>query len=312
MAEQRKYLNDSELDSQLADKGYVVAPFLNPEEVEFLKSKFEEAHPSDTAPFYATAHHQSPDFRREMSDIISQVLRPHVQEVLFECDLLGATFIVKSKDDASLLQPHQDWNIVDENEFRSFNIWIPLVDLNEQNGAIEVLPESHKWIRGYRHSSIDCAYRKVHSLVWEHMKPLYLKAGEALIYDHALLHASKANRTDEKRLACASGLKPSGAEMFFYWNNSGVVEQYKSNPDFFMTQNIFEGPSGLEKVAQLPYDFPAVEEAEFYGFLGLEPPKIEVQQVPQKSNAAEKPFWKVYTPGNILKEIHYRLTSGNN
>ena len=220
-------------------------------------------------------------------------------------NLLGASFISKSKDDASKLQPHQDWNIVDETEFRSFNLWIPLVDLSEENGAIEVLPKSHDWVRGYRHSSIDCAYRKVHDLVWENMKPLYMKAGEALIYDHSLLHASKSNKTDEKRIACASGMMPREAQMYFYWNNNGTIEQYKSNVEFFMTQNIFEGPNGLEKVASLEYDFPTVEEAEFYRLMGKEMPNpapvVDVVEVSAELETDTRSFWQTYTPMNIIQ-----------
>jgi len=152
-------------------------------------------------------------------------------------------------------------------------------------------------------------------LVWENMKPLYLKAGEALIYDHALLHASKANNSDENRMAVASGVMPSDAQMYFYWNNNGTIEQYESNTDFFMTQNIFEGPTGLKKVAELEYDFPVIEEEEFYHFIGKEPPvkEIETHEVSEKitSKKENKPLWKVYTPINILREIHYRLTSEN-
>lgn len=311
----RQYLKDAHLDKRLAEDGYVVIPFLSEKEVQSLKQVFGEAHPEQPAPFYATAHHQDSDFRKKMSAAISEVLKPHCELVFHECNLLGASFISKSKDDASKLQPHQDWNIVDETEFRSFNLWIPLVDLTEENGAIEVLPKSHDWVRGYRHSSIDCAYRKVHDLVWENMKPLYMKAGEALIYDHSLLHASKANQTEEKRIACASGVMPAEAEMFFYWNNNGAVEQYKSNVEFFMTQNIFEGPNGLEKVAALEYDFPTVEEADFYRFIGQEIPQTEPvfegETVEKEPASDSRSFFQIYTPMNIFREIHYRITSGN-
>jgi hypothetical protein len=307
----RTYLKDAELDKQLNQEGFVVVPFLSDSEIEKLKQFYVGSHSEEQVPFYATAHHQDSDFRKKMSESISAVLEPHAAEVFVDCDLLGASFIVKAPKAESSLQPHQDWNIVDEAEFRSFNVWIPLVDLNENNGAIEVLPKSHDWLRGYRHSSINCAYRNVYDLVWENMQPLYLKAGEALIYDHALLHASKANCSSESRIAVASGVMPSSANMYFYWNNNGEIEQYESNTDFFMTQNIFEGPTGLKKVAELEYDFPVVEEEGFYRFIGKEPPikeNISVQAVPTKPEGQDLRLWKVYTPMNILREINYRIT----
>lgn len=301
------------LDNQLAEDGFVVVPFLNPSEIVALKKVYNDAHSEQQVPFYATAHHQDSEFRKRMSEAIAAILKPHAEGVFVNCQLLGASFIVKAPNAESSLQPHQDWNIVDETEFRSFNVWIPLVDLNEENGAIEVLPKSHNWLRGYRHSSIDCAYRKVHHLVWEIMTPLYLKAGEALIYDHALLHASKANTSLENRIAIASGVKPSEAQMLFYWNNGGRIEQYESNTEFFMTQNIFAGPGSLKKKAQFGYDFPVVSPEMFFKWVGKEFPHSDESPRPVEhvtAPAPTVPFWKVYTPVNIIKEIHYRLTVG--
>ncbi|MFT4544638.1 MAG: hypothetical protein ACI9EQ_001098 [Bacteroidia bacterium] len=308
----RRYLKDTELDKKLATEGFVVVPMLNLEEVASLRNTFLEVHEEQTEAFYASGHHQSSEFRKLMSESISAVLKPYTSELFEKCDVLGASFISKAPNSESSLQPHQDWNIVDEHQFRSFNIWIPLVDLTPENGAIEVLPKSHNWVRGYRHSSIDCAYKNVHHLVWKNMQPLYLKAGEALIYDHALLHASKANKTDKPRIACAIGVMPSEAQMYFYWDNKGAVEQYESNPDFFMTENIFDGPGSLKKVADLAYDFPAVDVDDFYKFLGKEPPQKVVRTpiIKTDSTTETKPsFWQVYTPMNIIREINYRLTS---
>lgn len=311
--QKRAYLKDADLDRQLADEGFVVIPFLDEAEIVRLKEVYREAHSEEQVPFYATAHHQDPEFRKKMSNAISAVLKPHAERVFLNCDLLGASFIVKAPKAESSLQPHQDWNIVDETEFRSFNVWIPLVDLNEQNGAIEVLPKSHNWLRGYRHSSINCAYREVHGLVWENMKPLYMNAGQALIYDHSLLHASKANHSSENRIAVASGVKPNEAQMYFYWNNHGMLEQYESNTEFFMTENIFEGPGKLKKVAQFGYDFPVVTTEQFHAWNGTKATVVqeEILSAPKAVSEAEpcEPFWKVYTPMNIIREINYRLSS---
>lgn len=309
----RAYLVNAELDRQLAADGFVVIPFLDATEVEALKKVYADAHADEQVPFYATAHHQDSEFRKKMSNAISAILKPQAERAFLNCDLLGASFIVKAANSESSLQPHQDWNIVDENKFRSFNVWIPLVDLTEKNGAIEVLPKSHEWVRGYRHSSINCAYREVHDLVWENMKPLYMNAGQALIYDHSLLHASKANNSAENRIAVASGVKPNEAQMYFYWNNHGMLEQYESNTEFFMTENIFEGPGNLKKVAQFGYDFPVVSAEQFHAWNGTEAPVMQDEILPAPQVVSEpepsQPFWKVYTPMNIIREINYRLSS---
>src|SRR5690606_38154144 len=92
------------------------------------------------------------------------------------------------------------------------------------------------------------------------------------IYDHALVHASDANKSSEVRVACAYGIIPEQADMRFYWNNNGQVEEYAVTPDFFMTQNVFTGPHGLAKISDKPYDFHQLNEDEFYSLAGIEKP----------------------------------------
>ena len=84
MESSRQYLNDTKLGQQLAEEGFVVIPFLSEEEVSLLKKAFEEAHPEQPAPFYATAHHQDSEFRKKMSAVISKVIEPFCQDVFNE------------------------------------------------------------------------------------------------------------------------------------------------------------------------------------------------------------------------------------
>lgn len=80
-----------------------------------------------------------------------------------------------------------------------------------------------------------------------------------------------------------------------------------------MTQNIFQKPTSLQKVADLQYDFPTLEVEQLYSFLGKdlpeEDPSVTESEAPTPVVETETPFWKVYTPMNILREIHYRITS---
>lgn len=305
----RQILKNELLDKELKENGYVVIPFLNHEEQAGLLNVFDTIPKEEIRHFYATAHSPDLAFRNRMSQAIKQGMKRSLEEWMVECDALGGSFIVKAPGGSDVLQPHQDWNIVNEDYFRSFNVWIPLVDLNESNGTILVMPGSHKWVRSYRHSSIPCAFEQVHLLLLQHMIPLYLKAGEALIYDHALLHASQPNKSNQMRIACASGVKPAEAEMFFYWNNNGTIEKYHSSPEFFMQENVFEGPKGLKKKGDVDYNIFFVSDNEFYKLSGIEKKTIKEEYVENKAiTKLPKPsFFQIYTPLNVLREIKLRL-----
>jgi hypothetical protein len=79
------------------------------------------------------------------------------------------------------------------------------------------------------------------------LKPLHMKAGEALIYDDRLFHASDPNITDELRLAAVSGIIPQEAQVLYYFGREGKVDVYESSVEFFMTGDIQKGPEVLRK-----------------------------------------------------------------
>jgi hypothetical protein len=241
----QRILSDNQLDKALLQQGYVVVPFLDADAVRELKGFFLENHPQGVNGFYATAHSPDTAFRQRMNDRIMEAFKGPIVRYFTGCRPLGGSFVVKSRENTSRLHPHQDWNIVDEDKYRSFNIWVPLVNLTEQNGAIRVMPHSHRWVRNFRGPNIPDAFAGVQEDIWKKMTALHMKAGEALIYDHRLFHASDPNTTDELRVAAVFGIIPEEAQMLYYFGRDEKVEVYKSSVEFFMTGDIQKGPEIL-------------------------------------------------------------------
>jgi hypothetical protein len=283
----------------LEEQGYYIVPLLSAFEVNHLLA-IQRDSPIQIGAFTASAHLEETEIRKSISRELKKVIEPRLNELVQGVDVLGASFVIKSPGYNEILQPHQDWNIVDERHYRSYNIWIPLTDTCSENGAVMVMPGSHKWINTFRHSSIPCAFREVHKELIDHMITLEIPAGFALIYDHALIHASHANTSNESRIAIAAGIKPQEAEMLFYWNENGVVEVYDADENHFMEKNIFQRPTALLKRKEILYDFPTVNYKMLCSFIGKE--------YTEESIGDAKPWFKVYTPLNIFKEIVYRLS----
>jgi hypothetical protein len=246
-----KILKNNQLDTQLLEDGYVVVPFLSSENINHLISFFKKNHPTEIEGFYATAHSSNIDFRKQMNQEIKSVFEDSIEKYFNECQALGGSFVVKSNKNSDLLQPHQDWNIVDENEYRSFNIWVPLVDLSEENGAIMVLPKSHRWFKNYRGPNIPNYLSDKQDEILNKMKTLNMKAGEALIYDHRLFHSSHPNISNDYRIATVFGIIPKVASMKYYFGRNENVEIYESSVDFFMEGNIQQGPEILKKIGEV-------------------------------------------------------------
>ncbi len=244
-------LNDKQLDLILSDEGYVVVSFLEMEDVKTLIDFFYENHPTEIPGFYATAHSSDIQFRNKMNNKIKDVFANSINQFFNNCSALGGSYVVKSKLQEERLHPHQDWSIVDETKFRSFNIWVPLVNLYENNGSIRVVSGSHLWVDNYRGPNIPDYFSEYNDKIWEHMQTLNMKAGEALIYDHRLFHASFPNKTDQLRVATVFGIIPNEAQMFYYFGDGNEVDVYESSVEFFMEGNIQKGPEILKKIKRI-------------------------------------------------------------
>jgi len=279
-------LQNEQLDKQLLEQGYVVIPFLDKDEVTALVDYYYQHHAKTQDGMYATAHVPDVTFRMKMNDYIKKIFARAIEQTFVNHTALGGSFIAKGKGAKGTLQPHQDWNIVDEENFRSFNIWVPLVDLNDNNGVIKILPESHAWLTTYRSANISSAFGNLNDLLWQKMEPLYMKKGEALIYDHRLLHASGENSSDEIRLAAVYGIIPDKSSMRYYHKvDDKTVEVFESNPEFFLYGNIFEGPKGLKSLSKFPFDFPEVTADRFNRFM-------DPTFTPQSTNGPQPSLFK--------------------
>lgn len=273
-------LRNAELNRKLFGDGFVTLPFLNSDEVEALTNLFYQFHSNEEVEgLYVSAVKKDEKVIHAISDSIRDVFKRAISEHIENGVTLGGTFISKPANETEALQPHQDWSIVDESRFRSFTIWVPLVDVNDENGAMYVLPGSHNSMRGYRHLTIPSIFGQIYEHVWPQMKPIHLKAGEAIIFDHALGHASKPNRTNKIRIAATHSLISPDFEMRFYWNNNGTVEEFEGESHYYNTEEAKVGPGNLKKLRDLDFKINQLNRDEFNTLVGVEK---EPESAPRK------------------------------
>ena len=124
--------------------------------------------------------------------------------------------------------------------------------------------------QGYRHVTIPNIYGHIYDLVWAAMTPVHLKAGEAIIFDHAIGHGSKPNRSERIRIAATHSLLSPNAEMRFYWNNNGTVEEYEGENYFYITEEAKVGPGNLKKLRDVDFKVDQLNREEFNTLVGGE------------------------------------------
>jgi hypothetical protein len=96
---------------------------------------------------------------------------------------------------------HQDWRSM-QGSLNSVVIWIPLVDVNKELGALEILPKSH--LEGLRTDHIENGFGMVSLNETEEKRlvSVEVEVGDALLFSSLLIHQSGDNITDRPRWTC--------------------------------------------------------------------------------------------------------------
>jgi hypothetical protein len=122
------------------------------------------------------------------------------------------TFVTKVSGPESGFYTHQDTTALDEFKHSSLSVWIPLQDITPDNGALGVIEKTHWFFSPYRGVSFAFPFSGINDTVKTYLKPLYLKAGEALIFDPRIVHNSMPNTSGSNRLVALCGVFPKEAE----------------------------------------------------------------------------------------------------
>lgn len=248
-------------------EGYVVVDLLTGEELETIQAAYRKYHPEPEPGFFTTTFNQDVDHRTGVhNDILAVVSRP-IEDLFEDYKVNFCSFITKAPGPKSELILHQDMSLVDESKYNGINIWCPLVDLTEENGAIQLLPRSHRLHPTYRGASLPDIYDGVVDEVKSLMQSLYLKAGQAVIFDQSIMHYSPPNMSDVVRPVINTFVTHQDADIIISWTHPeempGEVERFRQGPDFMMNfknfgHDIFKRPDIGESIGKVPYDFPRV------------------------------------------------------
>ena len=160
----------------------------------------------------------SPDacYRRTVSQAVTAVIEPRLGALAPDAQLVYAGFASKAPSEpASIVPFHQDPSFVDETRWGSANIWIPLVDLDADNGPLWVVPGSHGFNRGLRGFNQMFGYDAYEAELKSLARPIYARAGQAILFAHTLFHFSPPNRSTRARPAAGGLLVVRGAPLSY-------------------------------------------------------------------------------------------------
>ena len=258
----RQLFNDTAAHEHFEREGYVVLPFLGDE----LRTKMRAIHDAQfEAPekrFATTFRSQDLDRKARVDEAIRKELEDVVRDVLKDCRLIFGNFAVKTQGERGRILPHQDWAIVDESSHVSIGVWSPLEDVNEENGMLCVMRQSHLHVHAFRGGAskelpdyID-VYPELlpPELVARYHVPLPMKAGMALFYDHRMVHYSPPNMSEGTRVAVLLGIVPAEAPLRHYYRTpAGEVEVF-AIPDDYFAHCVYRERPDAPMLGTVPYE----------------------------------------------------------
>jgi ectoine hydroxylase-related dioxygenase (phytanoyl-CoA dioxygenase family) len=210
------YFHHPDLQQSYEKMGFVIVDLFSPETAAKLSKFYEDLNAETNHGFHSTLHHNSTDYRkRVMNEILFYVQEP-LSNILLNHRIITCSFVVKEADPNSQVILHQDWNLTNEQTFPGFNVWVSLTDTDINNGALHLLPGSHRLPPTQRGTGLPDPCKSLQTLSLGQIFCAATKAGQAVIYDVRTLHASPPNLSSSKRIACAIGSVHADANLLHH------------------------------------------------------------------------------------------------
>ncbi|RCJ32535.1 hypothetical protein A6769_27780 [Nostoc punctiforme NIES-2108] len=273
----RNVLIKAENQGEFEAKGYSTMPMLSSQEVNLVLAELQLMKPDDNfnpessseqSSYHLTDFDGNIDYKIKAKKLISSILEPHLKKIFDNYKIITTNFIIKPPGKGKF-PVHQDWTFVlDTKNYTSLTLWCPLIDTNEENGTLKVVEGSHKIVLDIVTSTVDFYCKKIeNAIVEKYGKPICLKAGECLLFDHSLLHFSDDNHSTQPRYVMQAILVPSEIEPVFYYFDVNKPEEgfevFQTEPDFFIFQDFLKRPSNLKSLGFIKNQNKLLTEEEF-------------------------------------------------
>ena len=279
----RNVLKDKELEKEFQEQGYVSVPFISEKDVAFLKNEFNRLivtsegmiGPEDTeikvdevCDIDFTFLDKNIEHKKEVFKSVVSVFEPYYKNILDDYKPIIANFIRKKPKIGNETLLHQNWAFIDERKGTSVSIWCPLIDSKRENGAIEVVPRSHKRFGEIRGPMIPWELEGIKDeIIKNDLVTCETKAGDAVILDDSIIHYTYPNTTDELRIAIQLILVPKEQDCIHYHMNpeksNSEVHTLKVDKDFFMAFNPWKKPTGVSSIRDLKIESKSLSREEY-------------------------------------------------
>ncbi|MDZ4113571.1 MAG: phytanoyl-CoA dioxygenase family protein [Brevundimonas sp.] len=234
----RRIFRDAQHQALFDAQGYVVVPFLDDAAVERLSHLVPEFCPPDIAAncFDDSTYLSSYDSQRRaaISEFVQTAMGPRLMELLSEMRVWTGT-LLQRQPGAPALVPHQHLPSTADLPSTGLVCWCPLFDCDEDGGALQVIPGSHKLLRHVMTSTSAPAWQRIAADLPDYLVTLKVKAGEAVLFSESIIHGSGPTQRRRPRVAMVSLALPVEATPALHVDSLAQpdhVEIYRVHDEF--------------------------------------------------------------------------------
>ncbi len=259
----RTVFKDKALEGHFREHGYCLVQLLEPSDIKRLEEIYYANRIEEQPAIERTTNTKNIELSRNVNRLAGEVITNRLNEYLLNYRKLLSAFIAKIPGKPSKMRLHQDPTFVDETRFKALNAWSPLVDVDETNGAVWIVPHSDKFFPGFRgQPAKEFEFDAIAGQVMNKLGQMVpMKAGQALIYDASLFHFSFENASGKIRIANTTIVVPEEATPIYYHHNTGLntLDVYEMGEDFmlrFYSEYLKSGVVEGKLISRVPYPAP--------------------------------------------------------
>ncbi len=225
------------LDKEFKDNGYVIVNLLDELTAKRLYQEVVNYDSGVQSHFYTSLWSKNEEYRKKVDGLIQEQIGKRISSYFNNYNPLFGDLLIKKPSLLKDFPIHQDWTFVDEEIYTSIYIWCALQDVNYLNGNLQIVEKSHQYLDKIRGANIQVSYESIKTKIQKkYLKNIPLKAGHAIIFNQALLHASPPNRSFKTRIALGLLMVPNEATIYHYYfnKNKNKIQRIIADKDFFM------------------------------------------------------------------------------
>lgn len=256
-------MNMLNIHQEIEKNGYAVIDFLDETEVNTLLKFRDTYSPSislSSAGMVFSMSASDLSSRQMITQEVKKWFSSKLANLFPEYRIVQCNLISKNPNAFSQMPLHQDPSLLDENSIKSFAVWCPLIDVNEENGCLQVVKKSHLLNSKFRPLFVFEGFpysEAILSLLEQnYLTSIPMKAGQAVIYDRRLFHGSPPNSSTIVRVAAVCSLVPENILLHFCYREnptSSKIELFEVEDEFYDSYIVGKKPEGVKKLGTFDY-----------------------------------------------------------